>query len=735
MKRREFLKLGGAAAAAVTLGGWTGWLPPMFTQKAEWQKLMEAGPATTTPTVCNICFWACAGTVHQRDGKPWKVVGHPDDPHSRGRLCTRGTGGIGAYLDPDRLLKPLMRVERGGKQAFEPVSWEEALDFIAEKLKTIAEEHGPDRVALLTHGSGSTFFGRLLRAYGSGTIAYPSFAQCRGPRDTGYFLTFGEGLPSPEPTDMENADCIVLIGSHIGENLHNSQVQGFAEALKKGANVITVDPRFSVAASKSRHWLPIRPGTDIALLLAWINVIMAERRYDADYVTKHTIGFDALAQYIAPFTPEWAYTETGIAPETIRKTAREMAAAAPATVIHPGRHVTWYGDDTQRTRAMAILAGLLGTWGRKGGYYLPETVELPEYPLPDYPKPKSTWRDVTSSRYPLAGQAVTNAILDASEGEDAHYKGWIVYGTNLPLTMPSSREQLQRAAQSLDLFVAIDTMPAEITGYADVILPECTYLERHDPLRNAPEREPTLALRAPAFEPLGESKPGWWMARELANRLGLQDFFPWEDYSEELDWQLKQVGSSLEEMQRVGLKRFPRRTPLYFERDEDISFKTRSGKIELYSELLAGQGFDALPRYTRHEAPPEGFLYLNYGRVPAHTFSRTQNNPLLFELMPENVVWINPITARMHGIETGQYIRLENQDGVVSNAVRTRVTERIRPDSVYLPHGFGHTAEGLTLARGRGADDAALMTRVLVDPIMGGTGMRGNFVKIRAEVA
>lgn len=732
VNRRDFLTMSAAVGAGAVLGPW---VPEIFTRQAEWQKLMTAGPATVTPTVCNICFWACAGFVHARDGKPWKVTGNPDDLHSNGRLCTRGTGGIGAYLDPDRLVKPLLRTEVNGRQDFKAVGWDEALEYIADKLKNIADKHGPDRVALFAHGSGASLFTHLLRAYGSASVALPSFAQCRGPRDTGFFLTFGEGFGSPEQTDMENADCIVLIGSHIGENLHNSQVHAFAEGLKKGATLITVDPRFSVAASKSKYWMPIKPGTDIALLLAWINVIMAERRYDADYVARHTLGFESLAEYIAPFTPEWAYPETGLEPDLIRRTAHAMAAAAPATVIHPGRHVTWYGDDTQRARAMAILAGLLGIWGRKGGYYLPEQVELPEYPAPDYPKPKSTWRDVTSKRFPLAGQGVTNAIIDASLGPDAHYKGWIVYGTNLPLTMPAAREQLQKAAQQLELFVAIDTMPAEIIGYADVVLPECTYLERYDPLRNAGEREPSLALRAPAFPPLGDSKPAWWMVRELGLRLGLDKYFPWTDYKEVLDWQLKQVGSSLAELEKVGVKRYPRKTPRYFPDDAAIKFKTKSGKVELYSELLASFGFDALPRYTPPQAPPDGHLWLNYGRAPAHTFSRTQNNPLLFQLMPENVVWVNPLAARPLGIRSGDYVQLVNQDGVVSNAVRVRVTERIRPDSVFLPHGFGHTAPGLTLAHGRGADDSALMTRILVDPIMGGTGMRGNFVTIRKEVA
>ncbi|MEJ2436325.1 MAG: molybdopterin-dependent oxidoreductase, partial [Pseudolabrys sp.] len=507
--------------------------------------------------MCNICFWACAGQVHQRGGKPWKVTGHPDDEHSHGRLCTRGTAGLGSYVDPDRLVKPLMRVEQNGKQAFKPVSWDKALDFVAGKMKKIAKEHGPDRLALIAHGSGASLFGHLVRAYGSGSIAYPSFAQCRGPRDTGFFLTFGEGIASPEQTDMSNAECIVLVGSHIGENLHNG---------------------------------------------------------DAEYIQRHTIGFESLAKYIAPFTPEWAYTETGLDPEQIRRTAHVMAAAAPATMLHPGRHSTWYGDDTQRARAMAILAGLLGIWGRKGGYYLPEKVALPEYPTPAYPKPKSTWRDVTSARFPLAGQGVTGAIVGASVGADAHYKGWIVYGTNLPMTMPAAREQLKKAAQQLELFVAVDTMPAEITGYADVVLPECTYLERYDPLRNEDEREPSLALRAPAFKPLGESTPAWWMARELGLRLGLDKYFPWKDYKEVLDWQLKQVGSSLAEMEKLGMKKFPRKTPLYFPDDGAIKFKTANGKIQLYSELLAKYGFDALPRYTPPKQLPDGYLHLNYGR-------------------------------------------------------------------------------------------------------------------------
>ena len=728
MNRREFLKVSAALGAA-------GAMPTLLGGCAS-RPLPGSGTVKTTPTICNMCFWQCAATLYQEDGRPWKVVGHPDDPHCDGRLCTRGTGGIGAYLDADRLRQPLLRVEEGGRQRFKPVTWDEAFDFIAERMNAIGERHGKDRLALFSHGDGGRHLQRVLQAFGSHAYAHPSFAQCRGPRATAFTLTYGEGVGSPDRTDMANSRCIVLIGSHLGENLHNSQVQTFTRALDKGATVITVDPRFSVAASKTRYWLPIKPGTDIALLLAWSNVLINEGLYDRDYVARYCSGFAELADHVQPYNPEWAYLETGIEPALIRETARVMAASAPATLVHPGRHVTWYGDDTQRCRMIAILNALLGSWGRPGGFYAQEKVKLPPFPAPKPPKPARDWKAVVQGDYPLVGTGISNKLVDHSIGEDAFIKGWFVYATNLPMTLPGATEQIQAAAESLELMVVVDTMPAEITGYADVVLPECTYLERYDELRNKPERTPTLALRMPAFEPRHETRPVWWMAKQLAERLGLGRYFPWDDYASVLDWQLKQVGSSLEEMQRLGVKRFARSTPLYFADGAAVRFETPSGKIELWSSLLAETGQDPLPRYTPPDRPPKGFYHLNYGRAPAHTFGRTINNPQLFELMPENTVWVHPRAAAVHGLVSGDYVRLENPEGRRSNRVRVRVTERIRPDSVFMVHGFGHSDERQRLAHGVGADDAALMHNVKIDPVAGSTGMRASFVTlVKGEVS
>ncbi|MEP1780106.1 molybdopterin-dependent oxidoreductase, partial [Reichenbachiella sp.] len=584
---------------------------------------------------------------------------------------------------------------------------------------------------------GGKFLGHMLKAYGSPHITAPSFAQCRGPREVAFYSTFGEGILSPERTDIRDTDCLVLIGSHIGENMHNGQVQEMSQAIDKGATIITVDPRFSTAASKSKYWLPIKPATDMALLLAWINVIINEEWYDKEYVEKYAFGFDELKAHVQQYTPEWAYGITTIEPKVIRDTAKEMANASPAVIVHPGRHVTWYGDDTQRLRAVAILNALLGSWGRRGGFYSPEKVSIPSYPHPPYPKAKRTWKDGLEDKFSLATEIISNELCGASiptKDREFNVKGWIVNGTNLIHTLPDQKKTLE-AIQNLDLLVVIDTMPMEITGYADVVLPECTYLERYDAIRNSPHREPVIALRMPAAEPKYNSKPDWWIAKALGIKLGLNEFFKYKNIEAMLDWQLKQVGSSLEEMKKVGVKKYKRKyDDLYLADGQDFEFSTSTGKIELYSTEMAGSGYAPLPTYTEHAQPPQGFYRLNYGRTPAHTFSRTANNPNLTAIYDENDLWVNPKVAKQWGLKNGQYVWLKNQDGIVSTfSIKVRVTERIRWDSVYMVHGFGHSEKKLSRAFGKGASDTELITNVKLDPEMGGTGMRENFVTFLTE--
>jgi len=730
LSRRRFLKISGATIA--TAAALTGCAKTVVKGADKINKKNVKG-IKKIPTYCDLCFWKCGAVAYVKDGKLWKVEGNPEDPLSNGRLCPRGTGGVGAHYDPERLRSPLIRKSHRGEEKWVEVTWGEAFDYIAEKMNKIKDEYGPESMALFSHGIGGTFLKHLIRAFGSPNETAPSFAQCRGPRETGFELTFGDIVGSPERTDIENSDCLVLIGSHLGENMHNTQVQEFSRAVAKGTSIIVVDPRFSVAAGKAKYYLPIKPGTDLALLLAWMSVIVNEKLYDVEYVNKYGFGFENFAAEVSQYTPEWAYIETGIDPEVIRKTAREMARYKPATLVHPGRHTTWYGDDAQRERAIALLNALLGSWGRKGGFYMPYNYSIPKYPYPTLPEEKIEPVHNPNNKYPFAtAEQISTGIREATiSGDPYPIKGWMIYGTNLLQALPN-RDETIKAIQNLDLMVVVDVVPSEIAGWADVVLPESVYLERYDDLNTSAFRESFVGIRQPVVDAPNDQKPNWWMAKKLGEKLGLGAYFPWNDIEEYLDTRLKSAGLSLAELKKKGIIKGPKQ-PIYFEDGVEPYFWTPSGKIEFYSTQLAEAGFDPVPKYTKHPEPPAGYFRLLYGRAPVHTFSKTQSNPLLHDMMSENEIWVNADIANRYGFKRGDKIRLKNTDGVVSDEIKIKPTERIRPDCVYMVHGFGQRSRQLRSTYKKGASDAILITQYKTDPLMGGTGMNVNFVTFEME--
>jgi thiosulfate reductase/polysulfide reductase chain A len=405
--RREFIKISALGLGALGLAGTaSNWALASLIDSPG----LDADGVRLTPTYCEICFWKCAGWVHSRkDGDIWKIEGHQDDPHCSGRLCPRGTGGVGMYEDEDRLKTPLIRVEENGKQTFREASWDEAWALIASKLTEIKAAYGPETVALFTHGSGGKFWGDFLKAYGSTNITAPSFAQCRGPREVAFLSTFGEVIGSPERTDIRDTRCLVLIGSHLGENMHNGQVQEMSDAIDQGrpsSRSILVSPLLRVSPST---------GYPSSRRPTWRFTAGLDERdhrkewYDKDYVERYTFGFDLLKEHVKAL-----HTRVGLwhhrleADSNDRETARDMANAAPAVIIHPGRHVTWYGDDTQRLRAVAILNAILGAWGRRGGFYTPEKVSLPSYPHPPYPGTSKVLAGAFPGQYNLAHEVLAN---------------------------------------------------------------------------------------------------------------------------------------------------------------------------------------------------------------------------------------------------------------------------------------------------------------------------------------
>lgn len=713
------------------------------------------GAIKTTYNYCDMCPWKCGIIVQSVGDRVYKIDGNPKDPKSRGMLCARGQGAVSFLYDPDRLQAPMVRTGERGEGKFQEIAWKDALDAVAEKLMAIKAQYGPESVAIFGHTSGDFWLtDYFAQAWGTPNAAKPSASLCTSPRDEAALLTTGVAVGGHEPMDWDQMRCITLIGSHIGEDSRNTVMQDFAHAWSQGAKVIVVDPRFSSVAAKADYWLPIKPGTDTALLLAWINVLITENRYDRAYVEAWTEGIDKLAAHVQSMTPEWAATITDLDPELIRATARVMADTLPQTAIMPGRHTTWYGNDTQRMRAVYIVNSLLGAYGREGGLYFNKAAYLEAYPhppfavagsaggcsaepgaesaeLPTGPTGKAR-ADGARTTFLRGATAMQELIEPMITGKPYPIKALIVYGTNLLNTVPNVPRTLE-ALKQLDLVVAIDVLPQAHVAWADYVLPEATSLERYDELSAVAYKTPFIAMREPAVAPMYDTQPGWWIARELGLRVGLDPFFKWETVEEYLNTRLMSIGSNLDKLREQQGVVIQKGKPYLADFKDASPFGTKSGKIELYSAELALAGHDPMPVYAPVDEPPDGYFRLLYGRHPVHTFAKTQNTPLLNELYSENEVWINADVAAAHGFQNGQYVWLENQDGARSGPVKIKATQRIRPDAIFMAHGFGQQAPGLMVANGKGASDTQLQTRYVLDPISGGAGMRVNFVRLVKE--
>ena len=303
--RRDFLKLSAGSVGALLLAEPTveaGWLPnPLARVPTPWHE----GDVTSVLSICENCFWKCGIRAYVEGGKVRKVEGYEGNPKSRGMLCPRGQGAVLQTYDPDRLKQPLIRVEGSerGEGRYREASWDEALDRIATGMLAIKERHGSESMAFFAHGTGDSWFAEYLpAAWGTPNVAKPSVSLCTAPRETASQWTFGRPVGGHEPIDWVDTRYIVLLGHHIGEDTHNTQLQDFSIARRNGARLVVVDPRFSTAAAKADRWLPIRPGTDTALLLAWLNVLVEEELYDRDYVERYTVGFAALARHVKDLT-------------------------------------------------------------------------------------------------------------------------------------------------------------------------------------------------------------------------------------------------------------------------------------------------------------------------------------------------------------------------------------------------------------------------------------------------
>ena len=734
LTRRKFLQTASLAAAAVPLSKVVS--AETGVAKASLEPKGTMGDTTVVGGLCEMCFWRCQLVGKVRDGQLMKLEGNPKSIDNGVSLCARGNAGVKLLYDVDRLKYPLKNVGKRGEPVWKRISWQEALDECGSKLKAVVDKHGPQGICVFPHGASAKYpMHYFERTVGTHNVSEASFFQCRGIRDSACVATTSK---APNETfDMANAKVIFLVGSHIGENIHVSHVKGYIKGLQNGAKLVVADPRYSAAAAKSDIWVQIKPGTDTAYLLAISNYLVKNNKYNKEFVAKHTVGFDKYSEAISEWTLDKAAKECDIPAAQIKEVAELLAANAPNVSIHTGRFTSWNGNDFQRVRALACLGGILGAYYVKGGWIEPKNPKLgnTSWAAQEHGNEHNLNFNKDKKVYPFSPPGTpTELIRDcAISGKPYPIKGCVVWGQNPMQTIPN-QEKMKAVFNAMDFVMCVDVMPTDVTMWADILLPESSYLERHDEIKagtgriKADDPLPTqfIAPRMPLVAPMFERKDQVYITNEIAKRMGHEKDIPVQTIEELVDKTLEPAKITLASVKEEGgIHLQPGQSPYGLPDD----FMTA-----LFNEEIAAAGFPGAPTYKAVEGPPVGYARLLFGRSPVHTFNRSQNNVWLNHEMPDNPVWLNDEVAAKLDLKNGDTVGFINSEGVKSRTTTTvKVTPGIRKDAVYMCHGYGSANPLLTAGVGKGVDDQSLITKITVNQETGCHGMRNNFVKLTKD--
>jgi len=742
------------------------------------------GEAENVPFLCGICVNKCAGFARVEDGVVTKLNPNPYFPKSRNMLCPRGNAGIQTTYDPDRLKYPLIRIGERGDGKYKRVSWEEAYDAILngvegkfKGLKQILDEEKDNRATIgYCNGEGLSKEGfEVLMGEKIGTPNYvDEISICLETTLGGYVNTIG----TYGEADLNNADYLIIAGANRAEAIITPDTMDmFKRTRGRGLKTIVIDPRFTNTAAKADRWYAINPGTDLAFVLALTYVAINEELYDKKFVKKYGVGFEDYKKHILSnnYTPEWAEKITNIPASEIYKTAREfMAAEHP--IYYQGRRSVWAKNDFQLRRAMALFQGLSGNLDKKGGIIYGKKLALPkeEINTPMYAQVKPRF-DTDGIAIPAqkTGSWIVfrNMVL---EGKAPYPIRAMFIRKHNPLSGVPNTNKTIEFLKKMDLNVMIDILPSDTTMFADVILPEASYLERTSPIASYGALEPAIVLRKAAIKPLYETKVPEQIYKELAEKLSkplweitkkydedVQDEIKdrgekavyeedgfnladaWEKPVEEVNkervveafgekaWEiLEEKGVYYPNMEKYHKQLNPNEFQYYPENKKYYSTQGNKLKVKFNLKNLAKKGVDPMP--TWHDewnfSVPEGKFRLVTGRHAQFTQSGTTNNAMLRDLIPTNYVWINDGVCKQKGIKFGDKVEISSSIGKVT--IMAYPTNKIAPNQIFLLHGFGGSSEGMELAYGNGANDA-LIIEDKIEPVYGAAVMHETNVEIR----
>jgi anaerobic selenocysteine-containing dehydrogenase len=695
------------------------------------------GATRVVHSACRFCRAECGLLVHVRGDRIEHIEGDPAHPTSRGRLCLKAQAIPELVEDPDRLRTPLRRVGARGAGRWQAIGWPEALDEIADRLGTLRDRHGPETLAAYRGIANSNvpqtpYFMRLLNAFGTPNLG-SAFSVCVGPKAISAMHTYGRNLWPLG--DYQRARAILLFGSnpaasfmhrygHVMEDLH--------QARARGAWLVVVDPRRTETTREASLHLALRPGTDGALALGLLHVILREDLLDRDFVGRHAVGLDHLAAAAAPYTPERVERITWIPARTVEEVARRFAGTRPACADRR-QGVLHQSNATQTCRAIDALNVVTGNVDAPGGLIFTPPVPVRDITLREALPAER--QGVSRFRWSDGAVTLPETILS---GRPYPIRAFIAFSGNPLLSFPNAA-LVRQAFHALDLVVVLDLYLTETAQLADFVLPVTSFMERmdlNDSLRIPLAPLSYLHLRQPAVGPRHEAWPEWRIITELARRLGLGVAFPFDDVEALIDHVLEPTGWTarrLREERPSGVVHAEAAPGGFLAR----GFPTPSGKIELHAPALAAAG--AAPTATWEE-PAESpasrpdlardypLILTTGARLEVASGTWTHNLPLLRKRLTENWVEIHPETARRLGIEDGARVAVESPRGRIE--LPARVSEVVPPAVVAIPFGWGHTGHGALARATPGANPNVLTDHAQLDPLGATPAYRAGLCRV-----
>ncbi|HMA66934.1 MAG TPA: molybdopterin-dependent oxidoreductase [Desulfosalsimonadaceae bacterium] len=688
-------------------------------------------------SLCFMCSIRCPIKVTVENGQIQFIEGNPHVKGIEGSLCPKGAAAAALVNDTQRVQTPMIRTGPRGSGKWRRATWEEAYDYIAEKLGEITRVHGGRAVALGERTQLSTHISKtFMRALGSPNH-FTHDALCKGSLNTACRSLFGY-TDGQIGFDYANTRHLVLYGRNLFEALQVKPVRQFSQAMEEGAKLTYIDPRVTVTATKAHRYWMIRPGTDLALNYALMHVIINEKLYDSDYVGKWVHGFQELQDFVQSYTPEWAEAETGIKADEIIHFARELSGQKPRVIFHCGYRCANHENEIYFRRSILILNALMGSVESKGGVFFKKGPgEVGGKPLrkltdqEDLPKPSDVRFDKVGTRdFPLPdpNHGVPQRFPRAVLQEDPYpIKALFAYRFDPLMSIPDTNTT-REALDKLDLIVSIEINYSDTAWYSDVILPESTFLERMDSPQQANGLKPQIFLRQQAVSPRYDTRPGPEILQQLARRMGVDRYFPYTSVEDLVRWQLEPTGFKLEDFRQKGFVAYTDKQILW-DRESGIKFKTPSGKIEFVSSLLEDAGYASFPHPDAVASPQrEQQMRLVVGRCAQHTHISTQNNLYLNELVSENQLWISEEVADKLGISEKDEVEVAS--GQYTGRIQARVTDMIHPECVFMLHGFGHQVPLAERSCNRGLNDS-LLIRNVTDEVGGSPAFHETFVTVR----